>query len=194
MINESYIYKDELNRIADRMEKRLIQKRWTDHSWFLFEKDVFVSFYIIRKLIEAKSKISTKTANMKVKLLKYKPMGTTPTIMNHFKIDDLYYMDKPYRTAEPISFLCNQIIHSYIFFPYINKNKRSLAVLFNSFYERSKALYHLSVTDLIYILRKISEDYPSTISYRYNPDNLDYEVNTGDVDAVKARKQKKNRK
>lgn len=58
MINESYHWKIELLKISSSLKKRLSQKRWTIKSSFLFEKEIFVSLYIVRKLIEAE-KIST---------------------------------------------------------------------------------------------------------------------------------------
>jgi hypothetical protein len=51
MIYESYVYKEDLGRIYARMYKRKTQKRWSDHSTFLLEKDFFVGFFLIRKLM-----------------------------------------------------------------------------------------------------------------------------------------------
>lgn len=185
MIYESYVYKNELNRIADRLDKRLVQKRWPDHSLFLLERDIFIAFYIIRKLIEAKSKISSRTMNMKVKLVQYMPTGKSPNILNDTNIDELYVMDKPSNVAKGLVFLCNQFIHSYIFCPYFETHPQSLAILFNSFYERTKGPYCLSVADLILIIRKISNDNPSSIRMRYNPEELDYDIWAGDTDEGK---------
>lgn len=185
MIYESYVYKDELNRIANRLDKRLVQKRWLDHSLFLLEKDIFIAFYIIRKLIEAKTKISSRTTNMKVNLVQYMPTGKSLNILNDTNIDYLYVMDKPRNVTKDLIFLCNQFIHSYIFCPYIDTHPQRLAILFNSFYERTKGLYHLSVADLILIIRKISNDNPGSMMMIYNPGEQDYDVWAGDGDEDK---------
>lgn len=185
MIYESYIYKDELKKMVNRMKKRLTQKRWTDHSLFLFEKDIFIAFYIIRKMIEAKTKISTKTTSMKVNLVQYMPTGKSPSVINDSSIDDLYAMNKPHKVTKDLTFLCNQIIHSYIFCPCIDIQPQNLYVLFNSFYERTKGLYHLSVADLILVLQRVSSDNPAFVKMKYNPEERDYEVWSSGTDEDK---------
>jgi len=52
MIYESFPWKEELLKISKSLKSRQIQKRWTSRTSFLFEKEIFTSFYIIRKLIE----------------------------------------------------------------------------------------------------------------------------------------------
>jgi len=52
MIYESFPWKEYLLKISKSLKSRQIQKRWTSRTSFLFEKEIFTSFYIIRKLIE----------------------------------------------------------------------------------------------------------------------------------------------
>ena len=71
MISESYIYKDELLRIAKTLEKRKSQKRWTGNSYLLTEKSLFYAFFIIRKLSET-PKISDSVRKKSYPVSKYK--------------------------------------------------------------------------------------------------------------------------
>lgn len=58
MLSNSVLWKKELLRAADRLEKKATQRRWTEQSAFRVEKDVMVGAYAIRKLLEAPAKLS----------------------------------------------------------------------------------------------------------------------------------------
>lgn len=70
MIWESSFWKDDLVKVAGKLVKRTIQKRWPERSLASLEKDVFVSFYAIRKLIESK-KISDGLLSLKIPVIGY---------------------------------------------------------------------------------------------------------------------------
>ncbi len=53
MIWASYPWKEELLRIATRLEKKQKQRRWTERTEANLEKDVFIGCYALRKLMEA---------------------------------------------------------------------------------------------------------------------------------------------
>jgi hypothetical protein len=183
MIYESYIYKDELLKIADRMDKRLMQKRWTEHSLFLLEKDTFSSFFIIRKLIEAQTKLTIETSEMMIDLKKYLPTGMKPTIKNNHKIDRLYALETSHKCKRKISDICGDIIHSYIL-EFIFKDVGSVSnldlIYFNSFNHRDRGLYSLAVTEFIKILRTIGNDYPASMGFIYNERKEDYDIFTNE--------------
>ena len=58
MISDSFPWREELLRVAGRLEKRKAQRRWTERTMFLVERDIMISAYAIRKLKEA-NKIPT---------------------------------------------------------------------------------------------------------------------------------------
>jgi hypothetical protein len=51
VIDDSIPFEDELVEVADRMDAKTKQKRWTDRTGYLIERDFMVSAYAIRKLI-----------------------------------------------------------------------------------------------------------------------------------------------
>ena len=53
MIIESELWKEELVNTANKLLKRMVQKRWSKRSWFCLEKEIFIGFYAVRKLIES---------------------------------------------------------------------------------------------------------------------------------------------
>ena len=53
MVDDSAPWKDELVKIADRLEAKTKQKRWADRTDYLVERDFVVGAYAMRKLIES---------------------------------------------------------------------------------------------------------------------------------------------
>ena len=54
MIWESQFWKEDLARLALQLKKRTGQRRWSERSLAKLEKEVFIGFYAIRKLLESK--------------------------------------------------------------------------------------------------------------------------------------------
>jgi hypothetical protein len=48
-------WKDELGKIADRLEAKTKQARWTDRTGFLIERDFVVSAYAMQKLLDSRA-------------------------------------------------------------------------------------------------------------------------------------------
>jgi hypothetical protein len=55
VIDGANLWKDELARIADRLEAKTKQTRWTQRTDFLIERDFMTAAYAMRKLIESQS-------------------------------------------------------------------------------------------------------------------------------------------
>ena len=53
MVDDPAPWQDELVKIADRLEAKTKQKRWTDRTDYLIERDFVLSAYAMRKLIES---------------------------------------------------------------------------------------------------------------------------------------------
>ncbi len=174
MIYESYVYKDELHKIANRMEKRLTQKRWTEHSGFLYEKDVFIASFIIRKLIETGVKISTDTAQMDIILVTYMPTGTKPTILNRDEWRKIYNVEHGHRVTKKLQDICNALIHSYVWAPYFEKEGELSGFVFTSDFEKTKGLFHYALKDFISMLKKVGDDYPCSLKLEYCKEKEDY--------------------
>jgi len=50
---ESHCWKEYLSRIAKRLDRWKTQRRWSERSICIFERDILIAFFCIRKLIEA---------------------------------------------------------------------------------------------------------------------------------------------
>ena len=54
MISEPKWWRQDLLRVGRRLEGRYRQRRWVGRSLQAFEKEIFLGFFIVRKLIESR--------------------------------------------------------------------------------------------------------------------------------------------
>lgn len=175
MIWDSQYWKEPLLHLADKLVQWRGPRAWTEQDLVDIEKDVFVAFYSIRKLIEAK-KISDSTAKMAVNVGLYPNKGKDVTFLNWHKLDELYDLTAKKPEQRELWFACNQVIHSYVFMPDISDDDSFKGILVCSDYERNKNLYGIDTTELIRVFRIVGEDYPSSSTFTFNPDRRDYDV------------------
>jgi len=167
MIHESKYWKNDLLKLASKLERRLIQSRWGDKNLYTLEKEVFVGFYAIRKLIESKKiSDSIKTKNYKVKEFPYK--GNPESILTHFKETD-YDMNQAKTSSITIAQLCNQFIHSHHFLPFLPNGKNLIGFFFCSDHKRTSCIYLITLFEIVDIYKTIGSNYPDTISTRRLP-------------------------
>jgi hypothetical protein len=114
VIGESRNYKNQLLRFANKLDAWHHQTRWTDSRFDEYEYRVFCSFFIIRRLLEC-NKLSERIAQREVPVDVYKPTGERVTLMSRYDVWELYDLSHPSRERRPLPFICNQVIHSYIF-------------------------------------------------------------------------------
>jgi len=170
MITESYYWKKELLKLADKLSKRTkSQRNWTGTQHGTFEKEVMIGFYIIRKLIEAKTKLTNALVATKYKGIKYPNNGKKVTRWNNHRLDECYDFDKPTTSKYDLIFLCNQFVHSYIFSPCFSSENESenspltlCAIHFSSDDKRNEWLFEISIASVIKIFKDLGNDYPSS--------------------------------
>lgn len=175
MIWESHYWKEPLLLLADKLTQWQAPQEWEEEDLVGLEKDVFIAFYSIRKLIEAR-KLSDATAGMMVSNSAYPNKGKDVTILNWDKLEELYDFTSKKTEKRDLRFICNQVIHSYVFAPDISEEGILESILFCSDQERNKALYGIDRTELIRVFRIFGNDYPSSSTFTFNPDKRDYDV------------------
>lgn len=173
MIYESYPWKDDLLKISKKLSKRLVQKRWSNRSDYCFEKEIFISFYIIRKLIEA-NKLSSDIINLKIDCITYPSSNKTVTFTNKHRTDELFLFDKMKDHKVEIIQLCNLVIHSYIFNPVLDDNKVLCGFFISSDKTRNRLLYFLELGNIIKVLQKTGNDYPNIMFSKYDENKKDF--------------------
>lgn len=175
MIHESSYWKDDLLKIAKNLKKRRQQKRFSERSLANIEKEMFFSFFVIRKLIESK-KIADSTTDSKIIVYTYRSKGKGVTYYNRHKIEELYNLDDAVRETYKVKNVCNLFMHSYVFILWFEESGGLGGVILSSDFCKNNKLYNVGVGEIIKLLNKVGNDYPSKVHAIYLEDKKDYIV------------------
>jgi hypothetical protein len=159
MIWESCYWKEPL--LEDR--RYLLRFRCTDttseKTLAGLEKRIFLSFYSVRKLIEA-NRLSTKNINSNWPLLSY-PNKSKVDLLNWHRIDEKYNLEKVNKEKRNLLWLCNQVIHSFVFILNFDDYGKLSGFYVSSDRLRNKKLYQIERKQYLDILKLIGNDYPA---------------------------------
>ena len=151
MIEQHSYWRRDLASFASALEKRYRQKRWSNLSRYKIEKDVFLSFYIIRKLIESKRLKPSVVASRHIVTWYPIIIGATPSTDPKTFVSTylLYHGWLEEWTPREIS---NQFIHSFIFSPFRIPRGDMLGIFFASDRESTTGLYYIKLITVIEII------------------------------------------
>jgi hypothetical protein len=176
MIWNSELWKKELSGIACWLSDVTNKRYQSEKLIFNLEKSIFVGFYIIRKLSEAKT-ISDETCNFNMKLISYRSLGKPVTFMNWHRVDELYNFSKPKAQNVLLCKVCNQLIHSYVFIPVTTSRTGPVkSILFCSDWKRNQRIYELEIKDIVKIFKLVAHDYPNNVRLTYDKGKQDYVI------------------
>lgn len=175
MIFESAPWKEEILRIADKLERRYNQKRWSERSFFLLEKEIFLGFFSLRKLMES-NKVSARIKEEQVLLAVY-PAGEMPiTLLNQHKFPELYNLYAGEKESLNYWDICNQFIHSSIFAPFTPAGQSLVGIYMVSDRAKKEKLYYITLVKIVEIFRAVGNDYPSRLDIHYDEKKKEYVV------------------
>lgn len=158
MIWESWPWKRELLKRAASLDSRKRQRRWSDASCARVEQDIFLSAYVIRKLLDAK-KISDEVESLCLRALTHQPLSRPVDIMNWDKIDRLYDLSHCAKASVSLREFCNQIVHSFVFLPCFDGDSGGLSGIFvSSDREKERRLLHFNLCEIVSVFRRVAED------------------------------------
>ncbi len=175
MIWESHYWKRELLRVATKLNKRLLQKKWPASSMASLEKEIMIGFYIIRKLIEA-HKLSNIIFENSHAIRAFPRKPSHMTFMNSHHLDRHYDFSKAKNINKKLPFICNKIIHSYIFIPSFNENGFIEAVLVTSDTERKNYIFELPIRQIASLFNEVGKNYPHSSKMTYCEKIKDYKI------------------
>jgi urease gamma subunit len=112
MIDSATPWKEELLKVAKRLRKRTTQ-RWYPRTSFLIERDVMVSAYAIRRLIDA-HKVSDSMKCRQLSVTQYDLVDRVPEMWDRYMIESRYNLRVGTRVELTPIKLCNKMIHSWI--------------------------------------------------------------------------------
>ena len=179
MIDDSVPWKESLLRVADSLERRTRQRRWTERTSYLVERDVMNAAYAIRKLNEAR-KISDGMAGERVNARRHALTGRPVDIWNRDEFVEHYDMQHTQLVSLELTEFCNQVIHSWVFMLSATETPphRFNGVYVSSDRARKKHVDFISTEALIRVIRDVGQD--NIMSMRWQRDS------SGDVRVTKA--------
>lgn len=113
MIWESSDWKQPLLKSAKWLRSVKFSDRTQERTFVRIEKELFIGFYSIRKLLET-LKISDSTKKLTFEVEWYSNKEPVHDL-NWHHLDRLYDLSSRHLETRDMGFLCNQFIHSYVF-------------------------------------------------------------------------------
>lgn len=114
MGDEVIAWKEELVRVADRLEAKTKQTRWTHRTGFFIEQDFVVSAYAMRKLIQSRA-VPDKIRQRHIPVRRFDSNGTPPDPRFPDDIADCYDFENGRRATLSVTELCHEIVDSTVF-------------------------------------------------------------------------------
>lgn len=132
-----------------------------DYVAFEIERDVMVSAYAIRKLLEAR-KLADSTMRSTVHVEVFPLIEQIPDLMNWHRLDEFYDFERSRTEELGLQELCNQLIHSFIFVQEIADAGASAGglagFLVASDRARSAQLYRIDIDSLTGLLQLVGTE------------------------------------
>lgn len=162
MITESYYWKKPLLSGAKLIRKSMELDEMSDAQFAKIERELFIGFYSIRKLMEAVGKVSKETREMQLKVSLYPKLPDAPVVdwYNRSEFWELYHLEKPQAVERDLIFVANRMIHSFIFI--LSGGDDGEGVFFNSDYDTEKRLYFIGYPEILRAFETVGNDYPSS--------------------------------
>ena len=168
MILESSNWKEPLLDTAKRFREYAFSKI-DEEVYVKIEKDIFIGFYSIRKLIDTDTKV---TDNLKIimhDLYWYKHMGDEVNWRNNHKLNKLYDLDVLHKDSRDLWFISSRIVHSFIFNLCINEKGNFDGILFTSDNDKNKKLYQMNINQIIEIFELVGNNNVTELIWKKCP-------------------------
>ena len=163
MIEHDSYWRKDLIKFGERLEKRYRQRKWSERTLYNIEKEVFLSFYIIRKLIERESMeggvVDSQIIHAQHIITMY-PIVTGVTLSRDPKMFAHNYLFREQSVKLNLKKLCDQFIHSYIFSPFAPVRRDMLGIFFASDRQSKTGLYYITLIKVIEIIISAGRNRP----------------------------------
>jgi hypothetical protein len=161
VIGESRPWKNDL-LVNARLLKRITSKRRSARRSFEFERTLFVSAYVMRKLWEA-GKLSSSWKQRGVPCVLHPPKNRSPDLLNWHRLDELYELDISKRETISALEFCHRLVHSFIFVEVEGPRQALVGFFFASDRSKLRGLCYVELSDVLALLSETSRDYPSSV-------------------------------
>lgn len=163
MIFESGPWKDDLSSYRGKIMEYCSSNYFqndddvSDKAYSILEKSIFYSAFVIRKLVDCKTKLSDEADcyALKVEIFESKKQFDN---MHHWTSEDSHNWESSRRQTKQGTDVCNRLIHSVIFELTYNDDKSIEGFCISSDKNCDKCLYHVTMKDWLNYIDFISSD------------------------------------
>lgn len=171
MIEEESYWRADLKKASERLKNRYQQRRWSSRTLYQIEKEIFLSAYIIRKLMDS-GKVARVVSGLNIRIKEYpilagaEPSADTKALVATYDIyhgrDELLSVKK----------LCDQLVHSYIFSPLILSREHGVVfgIYFASDSESRKGVYYSPLVKIIEVIASAADNQRVKLRLDHNKD------------------------
>ena len=184
MISDSYSWKRDLLRRKYLLEKysaSALMDKENDKASMVLEKAVFYSAFIIRKLIDCKTKVSDRVDNHSFRVQKYSTTGMNIHMLR--RMINEYSHDWSSETSITINGrkLCNYLKHSYVFAFGCAESGKVEGFFVSAEYDRNKCLYYVDLGGWSKYMDIVGHDSIVEMSLHFDEKEKDYVAKTKNV-------------
>lgn len=187
MVWESWYWKQRLKQLADEIELISNESDASTLDISNLEISIFSGFFLVRKLIEAQTKLSLPTENQNVRCRSSSKIPKTPRvdIMTRFDWDELYDL-KAFRDENlPLQKLCNIFMHSIFLWMVCDEQAAEFergaitGVHVTSDYEKEKSVYWVEISEILRLFRSVVDDEQDVVSFTRDPATREWKLRRG---------------
>lgn len=160
MITESFYWKKPLLKGASIIRTYMEREDLSDAQFARVERELFIGFYAIRKLLEATGKVSEPTRNLKLPTIWYPKKTEKPIVdwYNRGEIWELYDLRDERREHKDLLYVAHRMIHSFIFM--LSEIDDGHGVFFTSDRDKEFRLNFISTGEIVRAFETVGSDYP----------------------------------
>jgi hypothetical protein len=175
---ESRYWKEFLASTAKELAWRKTPKRLTERRLEIMERDVILSFFIIRRLIEL-HRVSEKTIDFKFEIFSCPYNGRLLSPINRHWFEKSYDLENEKTQHKKTIYIANQFIHSSLFLMLCDETRNWDSFYVVSDYDKKNCIWRIPAKQVYDCLKIVSEDYLGLFSYKYDEAKDDYIVEIG---------------
>jgi len=135
----------------------MVQRRWSEASLATLERDVFVTGFAIRKLLDS-HKLSDEAESIGVPAMAHATRRRAVDTMNWHRIDELYDLGASHKLVISLRKFCDQVVHSFVFVPETDVGTGLRGFFLTSDHCKAERLLHFDMEDVVRVMERISAD------------------------------------
>ena len=158
MIRDSNPWKQDIWKCSQLFHRLKAQsEHLSDRQMISVEKRMFLTFYAVRKLIEAK-KLSDECTSQQIPVTLFPSVGKAVTHMNWHRSEEHFDFESPNSHLWTLFRLCHQFVHSFVFHIVSGETGGLWGFMVASDNQRGSGLLQIEVTTVISVLESVAKD------------------------------------